>query len=137
MLGLTILAIATAVATSTPAPASTVPFDLIDNRVIVQVRINGSGPFSMIVDTGAPGLVVTPEVAQLLHLKSKPSGFVNGAGSGQLRVALTKVADLRIGSVSFQNVGGEVLDLSPIRRAIGFPQKIGRASCRERVCLYV
>lgn len=124
MLGLALLATVLA-SSASAAPATSVPFDLVDNRIVVQARLNGHGPFSMIVDTGSPVLTVTPEVAHSLHLKAKPAGFVNGAGSGQLKVALAKISELRIGQVSIRNDVANVIDLGPIRRAIGFPRLDG------------
>ena len=39
---------------SAPAATSTtVPFTLFDNRMLIAVTLDGSGPFTMIVDTGS------------------------------------------------------------------------------------
>jgi len=60
VLGLTSLALAAPTAASEPPPrATTVPFALLDNRIVVQVYVNSVGPFSMIVDTGTGSLAVT------------------------------------------------------------------------------
>lgn len=48
--------------------STTLPFDLIDNRIVINVRLNGKGPFRLIFDSGA-GAVVSPEVARELGLK--------------------------------------------------------------------
>ena len=110
------------------APASsstTVPFTLFDNRVLVQASIDGSGPYTMIVDTGSDQLVVTPSVAQHLGLATRRAGFANGAGSGSAALALTHVPTVTIGSLKFSDVSAAVLDLGPIQRAIGFPKLDG------------
>src|SRR5215472_11669194 len=50
-------------------PASfTLPFELIDNRVFIEVRLNGHGPYHFILDTGAEG-TISDRVAQELGLK--------------------------------------------------------------------
>ncbi len=46
-----------------PEALGRVSFELIDNRIFVNVMINGEGPFHMILDTGA-SLTVRPEVAR-------------------------------------------------------------------------
>src|SRR3984885_15488033 len=53
------------------------PFELIDNRVFVEVQLNGKGRFHFILDTGAGGFSVVESVARELDLK------IEDAGEGQ------------------------------------------------------
>ncbi len=123
MLGSILLA---AIAAATPAASSsTVPFTLFDNRILVAVSVDGTGPFTMIVDTGAPGFTVTPSVARRLGLTARVAGYSTGAGSGSTARGVTRVPSVTLGSLHFDDVPTEVLDLSPIRKAIGFPQLDG------------
>ncbi|HEX8921269.1 MAG TPA: aspartyl protease family protein [Pyrinomonadaceae bacterium] len=48
--------------------STTLPFDLIDNRIVINVKLSGKGPFRFIFDSGA-GAVVAPEVVRELGLK--------------------------------------------------------------------
>jgi predicted aspartyl protease len=123
MFGTIVLAAVTA-AVSTSS-SSTVPFTLFDNRMLVQVSVDGSGPYTMIVDTGSDQLVITPSVAQRLGLATRRAGFANGAGSGSAELRLTRVPTITVGSLRFSDVSAAVLDLGPIQRAIGFPRLDG------------
>lgn len=57
--------------------STSVPFDLIDNRTFINVKLNGKS-FRMMFDSGA-GYIITPEVAKALKLK------VEGAGQSRRR----------------------------------------------------
>jgi serine protease DegQ len=47
-----------------------VPYRLTDtNHLMVRVKINGKGPFNMVVDTGAPAVFITKAVAQKARAK--------------------------------------------------------------------
>jgi predicted aspartyl protease len=107
------------------AASTTVPFTLFDNRMLVDVTLDGKGPFAMIVDTGSGGLAITPSVARRLGLATRAAGSVTGAGSGSSRVSLTRIPVVALGALRYANQPTEVIDLSPIRRAIGFPRLDG------------
>lgn len=103
----------------------TLPFTLFDNRIMVQASLNGTGGFSMILDTGASGVLITPEAAQRLHLKAKPAAAISGAGAGQLAASTTGLRDLELGGRRFGRLNATVADLGQIRRAFGFPHLDG------------
>jgi hypothetical protein len=117
---------AAAATTATPAAAvSTVPFTMFDNRMLIDVTLNGSGPFTMIVDTGSGSLVITPSVARRLGLAARPAGSARGAGSGSAALSRSRVRSVVIGTMRFDDVAADVIDLGPIQRAIGFPNLDG------------
>jgi predicted aspartyl protease len=105
--------------------SATVPFTLFDNRMLVQVSLDNKGPFTMIVDTGSGEVVVTPSVARSLGLSSRRAGFASGAGSASAAFSVTRVPAVTIGSLRFGDTPAEVLDLSQIRHAFGFPRLDG------------
>ncbi|HEX3670935.1 MAG TPA: alpha/beta fold hydrolase [Candidatus Cybelea sp.] len=117
--------IAAIAAPPSAATSTTVPFTLFDNRIVVTVRLAGKGPFSMIVDTGSTSLVITPSVARQLGIASRSAGYASGAGSGAAALSRAVVSNLEIGALRFRNVAADVLDLSPIQRAFGFPHLDG------------
>ncbi|MBV9719377.1 MAG: clan AA aspartic protease [Candidatus Eremiobacteraeota bacterium] len=122
MLGL----ISFVLAVAAPATASTViPFALIDNRIVVQARINSAGPFAMILDTGSDEVVVTPAAAGRLKLRTQGVGNVGGAGSGRVALARSRIATISIGSTTVRSLPVDVIDLGPVKRAIGFPRLDG------------
>jgi uncharacterized protein len=112
-------------AVAPPATSTTAPFTLFDNRMLIQVTLDGAGPFTMIVDTGSESLVVTPSVAQRLGLTTRAAGSTGGAGSGSSQLSLSRVESVGIGSMRFDNLAADVIDLSPIQHAIGFPKLDG------------
>lgn len=117
--------LAAVAASSNGSSATTVPFTMFDNRMLVQASIDGQGPFSLIVDTGSDELVLTPPVARRLRLTLRAAGSATGAGSGSTPIFLTHVAGFALGSLRVTNVPAAVLDLSPIARAFGFPRLDG------------
>lgn len=107
------------------ATSTTVPFALFDNRMFVEASVDGAGPFTMIVDTGSNSVLVTPQVAHRLGLTLRAAGVATGVGSGSSSLSRTRLSSLTIGSLRFSEMPAEVIDLSPIQRAIGFPRLDG------------
>ena len=57
-----------------------IPFELVDNRIFIAVRINGKGPYHFLLDSGGFGSI-SMQVARELDL---PLGEeARGAGAGQ------------------------------------------------------
>lgn len=102
-----------------------VPFAFVDNRMTIQCRINGAGPFTMIVDTGSPDIVVDPHIASLLAVHVQSAGTTSGAGNKVIHIGATELSSLSIGSRSFTNVPASVIDLSEIRTKLGFARLDG------------
>ena len=84
--------------------AVTLPFDLVDNRILIPVTVNGRGPYRMILDTGAGGLLVRDEVAQELGLAATSKDQEHGAGEATVTVSASRVDSVRLGG----------LDLGPL-----------------------
>src|SRR5262249_11689022 len=75
---------------------SIVPVSVEAGEVIVDVSINGRGPFPLMFDTGAED-AVTPEIAAALGLKTEATGTVRDSGGGSLSIAFARVAGVRVG----------------------------------------
>jgi Aspartyl protease/PDZ domain len=90
----------------------TVPFDLLNNHMYVDVTLNGKGPFRVICDTGG-GNVITPTVVKELGLTSQ--GALQGRGIGEKSedVGLVKVESLALGDVVLRDQVFAVLPLEP------------------------
>ena len=73
-----------------------VPISLEGGEVIVDVTIDGKGPFPMMFDTGNLG-AVTPETASVLGLKVEGSDTVRGSGEAGVRVTFARVKEMRLG----------------------------------------
>jgi hypothetical protein len=91
------------VSAATPAAAQssfTIPFEMIDNRVIVQVMINGKGPYRFILDTGA-GAVISTKAAKELGLEVASTGTTAGVGGGRVQSGTTAVQEVQLGPAKF------------------------------------
>lgn len=64
-------------------------------RPVISTRLNGQGPFDMVVDTGAQSTVIAPSLARDLRLPPLPGESINVVGvSGSSQVALYPVDEL-------------------------------------------
>lgn len=67
-------------------------------RLLAQVWINGKGPFSFVIDTGANSSVISREVATICGLPAAGSASIHGIVSVET-APLVKVSRLRVGDV--------------------------------------
>jgi uncharacterized protein len=104
---------------------TSVPFSLVDNRIIVQATIDGVPGFSMIVDTGATGVVTTPHVAARLRITTHAAGPVGGAGSKRQQARLGRARSVSVGSWALGAQNALILDLGQIQHALHFPHLDG------------
>ncbi len=78
----------------------TVPMQLLNNHVYLEVMINGKGPFLCIFDTGGHSLLM-PDTAKALAVKAEGDVPGTGAGEGVVSSGFTKGVDFRIGDLTF------------------------------------
>jgi hypothetical protein len=81
--------------------STTLPFELINNHIYVQAKINGKGPFHVLCDTGGAN-IVTPEVAKALGLKTEGALQGRGVGEKSEDVALAMVDTLQLGDATLK-----------------------------------
>lgn len=63
-------------AASKPGSVYRVPYRLADTKhLLVRARLNGKGPYNFIVDTGAPALFVSAEIADKIGVKPAADGW--------------------------------------------------------------
>ena len=105
--------------------SATVPFSFEDNRVFVQCRINGQGPYAFVVDTGSGDLTIDRALAHRLDLHGVHGGNLGGAGSGSVSYSTALIASLVVGTAYAANQQATILDLSPIRKGISLPRLDG------------
>lgn len=61
-----------------PEARAEVPYRLTDTKhVMVRVKLNGKGPFNLILDTGAPAVFITKAVAKKAKVETDSTGWVN------------------------------------------------------------
>jgi hypothetical protein len=94
--------------TTQPFPPGKLNFEWIDNRIFVQVMLNGQGPFHMILDTGAD-LSISPEVAKKLQLSLASAGETGGVGEKTVPLQSTHIRELSFGPVHLTNLESNVI----------------------------
>lgn len=93
----------------TPAGAShtTIPFEIVNNRPIIQVKINdGRKPLRFVIDTGSGMSVVSEETARRLNISEVARGGLARAvgGGGKFEIVYGFLSRLTVGDVEIENV---------------------------------
>lgn len=86
---------------------TTVPFKLINNRPIIQLKINGKDePLNFVLDTGSGISVISQETAKRLKIKSVTKGGLARAigGDGKFEIVYGFLNNVSIGEVKIKNV---------------------------------
>jgi hypothetical protein len=116
------------------AKETTFPFQLVNNHIYADVKINGQGPYTFIFDTGGLNLV-TPPLAKTLGLKVEGSMDARGGGSGTMSAGMTKVSRVDIGGASITDQSFMSLPLDSMENTEGMkmPGMIGFETFRRFV----
>jgi len=88
-------------------PNTEVKFELVGNRPIIQLRINGRPePLNFVLDTGSGISVISDEAAKELGIKAiTKGGFAKGiGGDGKFAIVYGFIRDVDIGAVTVRNV---------------------------------
>lgn len=106
-------------AAAAPAPANTagrieVPFEELNQKVVIQVSLNGGDAVPMAIDTGSPGLVLTFDLAEKLGMFSRDQGalLVGVGGVGGSDVAVLGIVD----SVAIKGASDSFVPAKVMRR---------------------
>jgi predicted aspartyl protease len=95
-----------------PAGGAQAPLKLMDRLPLVEVRINGRGPFLLVLDTGASLTALDRRVATQLGLDPHKSVTVSGATLGGVQTAeVVELGTLDLGGGRFSGVEAVVVDL--------------------------
>ncbi len=103
-----------------------VPLDLSQGRPMVEVFIEGAGPFRMVFDTGGVGLMIDAELAEELALPIVGEGRVSspmGASEG-LPVQQARIDRMRLGGASLEHLVVDIWDFESLFRGEGAPKGI-------------
>lgn len=131
-----LLAALAVLAVAAPCPAQgkakpdakpvTVPFTLLPSRhMLLEVKVNGKGPYHLIFDTGAPLNLVTTRLGKEAGLLKKSRGGIGfGLFGGMNQV---EIDELEVGGVTAERLPAVVMD-HPTVRAISdaFEDEVGR-----------
>jgi predicted aspartyl protease len=69
--------------------------------ILIDVRVNGQGPFQFAIDTGTSTTAITPQLSNQLDLSTSPIGAGTTAGAH---------VDVRAGNIKSLQVGGARID---------------------------
>jgi predicted aspartyl protease len=99
-----------------------IPAELAHGTLLVDVTVNGAGPFHMLVDTGCSGSIITPEVALAAdaHSGDQPRYIeaINSLGAtGSVQYVL--LDHLELGAASFEGVSAGIASLDLQSRIAG------------------
>jgi predicted aspartyl protease len=86
--------------------------------VLLPTRVNGRGPFTFVLDTGASSTLVTPEMAELLGLERGEKKRATGA-RGETEVVLSKAESIEVAGETVKNAEVAIRDLRILTQAIG------------------
>ena len=106
------------------ATLHTVPFRLVDEKIVVKARVNGSKPMDFVLDTGSEETVVSRETAQRQGVR--PITYTLSAGVGEVGLRglqLARLDSLEIGDLQIRNL--PVLIKNPALR--GIPKREGES----------
>ena len=102
----------------------TLPFRLVDDKIVVQGRVDGGKPQDFVLDTGSEETVISRETAQRAHVR--PVAYTLSAGVGEVGLRglqLGQIKSLDLGTLQVRNL--PVLIKNPALR--GIPKREGES----------
>jgi Aspartyl protease len=106
-----------------PRDGVTVPMLDMGGRPVVELKINGKGPYRFILDTGAVTTVVSDELSRELSL-TPPAGVQVASGGGGTAPAIVVIHDLRIGDATLEGLIAAAMPLGGLLNGEDAPRGI-------------
>lgn len=111
-----------------PGDSVTVPMQDMGGRPVVELKINGKGPYRFILDTGAVTTVVSDELSRELSLTPPAGVQVASVGSGSAS-AIVLIHDVRIGDAVLEDMIAAVMPLGGLLKGENSPRGVLSAAC--------
>ena len=110
--------------TTFSAPSVTLPAQLVDGYLVLEVKWDKSGPYHFIIDTGASVTQVTPEFAQRYAVKDAvladmPDVTVRSADGHLTHLPPTLISRLDLGAARFSDVPALIYDCAALTSKLG------------------
>jgi hypothetical protein len=97
-----------------------VPFSFVHNVILVQAKIGGKGPFTMILDTDIDPSGVDLSFAKSIDLKLRSvTGEASGGGSEHPQAYLTKMPAVELHPLLARDLQAIAINLSQVRNRLG------------------
>ncbi len=113
-----------------------IPFTFYRDSIVVEAKVNGRGPFSMILDTGVNPSVIDRSTAQEIGLRVSAQGE-QGSGTGKEGNLSyeTSLPLVELGGLKAEKVEALATDLSKMSAAFGKPLQgvLGYSLLKDRV----
>jgi predicted aspartyl protease len=112
-----------------------VPFEFVHNQIVVQVKIGGKGPFSMLVDTNTDPSAIDTATAKELGLDVGAKGGQATGGGTETNIVFPTRFAVELGGISARDVAAATVDLKKISERIGRPIQgvLGYSFLKDRI----
>jgi Aspartyl protease len=106
-----------------PNDGVTIPMQDMGGRPVVEIKINGKGPYRFILDTGAVTTVVSDELSRELAL-TPPAGVQVASVGGAPAPAIVVIHDLGIGDATLEGLIAAAMPLGGLLKGEDAPSGI-------------
>ena len=106
-----------------PADGVTVPMQDMGGRPVIDLKINGKGPYRFILDTGGVTTVVSDELSRELSLTPPAGVQVASVGGGPVP-AIVVIQDVRIGNAVLKGMIAAAMPLGDLLKGENAPRGI-------------
>lgn len=105
--------------TEIPGYRTAVPFELTKNMPLVEVSVDGRGPYWFVLDTGSSTLMLSHELAAQINAPSIPVEAILATPAGKVSLGYVRhIKSVEVGAAGFRDVSAGVLDLAGIRKSV-------------------
>lgn len=111
-----------------PQDGVTVPMQDMGGRPVVELKINGKGPYRFILDTGALTTAVSDDLSRELSL-TPPAGVQVASVGGGPAPAIVLIHDVRIGDAVLEDMIAAVMPLGGLLKGENAPRGILSGAC--------
>jgi predicted aspartyl protease len=113
-----------------------VPFEFVHNQILVQVKIAGKGPFTMLLDTDTDPSAIDLATAKELGLSLDSRLFpATGGGRDAQTVQLTRLPSLELGTIIAKDLVAGAVDLKKVAAKLERPLHgvLGYSFLKDRI----
>jgi hypothetical protein len=112
------------------------PMQFFGNRPVVEVSLDGQGPYLFILDTGAQGSVIDASLATELDLPViGEQELISPAGGQPIKSSTVQIGTVGVGAITFHDVQAATMDLAAFLRDPNAPRGVLSASSFEGMLL--